>query len=104
MRTITEKKSGPVHDWRTTDDDEMGLGKTIQAIAACALLHRLGGALVRCEERYPEEGSHSVLVVVVERDAPLYVERLADIHAELFGPGKTDPLAPVQIEVVARAG
>ena len=24
--------------------DEMGLGKTIQAIAACALLHRLGKA------------------------------------------------------------
>lgn len=44
MRTITEKKSGPVHDWRTTDDDEMGLGKTIQAIAACALLHCLGKA------------------------------------------------------------
>ncbi|MGH8471338.1 MAG: DEAD/DEAH box helicase [Gammaproteobacteria bacterium] len=31
---------------------------------------RLNGALIRCEEQYPLEGSHSVLLVVVDRDPP----------------------------------
>lgn len=31
--------------------------------------HLLDGALVRCEERFPQQGAHSVLWVVVERDA-----------------------------------
>ncbi|MCL5098090.1 MAG: DEAD/DEAH box helicase [Candidatus Omnitrophica bacterium] len=64
---------------------------------------RVDGALVRCEERYPLSGSHSVLVVVVERDATQWREKLNSLHADLFGPGKTDPLAPVQLEVVDRA-
>ncbi|MCI0536355.1 MAG: SNF2-related protein [Verrucomicrobiales bacterium] len=64
---------------------------------------RINGAMVRCEERYPQTGSHSVLVVVVDRDAPALRERLAALHGELFGPGKTDPLAPTQIEVIDRA-
>ena len=33
--------------------DEMGLGKTIQAIAACALLHRLGKASSACSSSGP---------------------------------------------------
>jgi hypothetical protein len=49
--------------------------------------------MVRCEERYPQTGSHTVLVVVVDRDAPALRERLTSLHGELFGPGKTDPLA-----------
>jgi len=64
---------------------------------------RIDGAMVRCEERYPENGSHSVLVVVVERDANQYRARLDSLHAELFGQEKTDPLAPVQLEVLDRA-
>ncbi|HUC85408.1 MAG TPA: DEAD/DEAH box helicase, partial [Candidatus Acidoferrales bacterium] len=64
---------------------------------------RLKGALVRCEERYPQAGSHSVLVVVVERDAAQWVEKIKSLHGELFGAGKTDPLAPVQLEVLDRA-
>jgi len=64
---------------------------------------RTDGALLRCEERYPEAGPHSVLVVVVERDANQYRARLDTLHEELFGPGKTDPLAPVQLEVLDRA-
>jgi hypothetical protein len=63
---------------------------------------RIDGALVRCEERYPQEGPHSVLVVVVDRDAPGWSGRLAPIHTELFGPGKADPLAPVRLEVIDR--
>ena len=64
---------------------------------------RLGDALVFCEERYPSEGAHSVLVAVVELDAPLWRERLAPLHQELFGDGRADPLAPVKLEVIDRA-
>ena len=64
---------------------------------------KLDGALVRCEESYPLEGAHSVLFVVVERDAALWRERLAPLHQDLFGEGKWDPLAPVKIEVIDRA-
>ncbi|MCI0420996.1 MAG: SWF/SNF helicase family protein, partial [Acidobacteria bacterium] len=64
---------------------------------------KLGSALLRCEEHYPREGSHSVLVTVVERDAPLWQERLRGAYEELFGNGQADPLAPVQFEVIDRA-
>lgn len=64
---------------------------------------RTKGALVRCEERYPQSGPHSVIVVVVERDASQWTEKIKALHGEIFGPGKTDPLAPVQLEVVDRA-
>jgi hypothetical protein len=64
---------------------------------------RINGALVRCEERYPLSGPHSVLLVVVDREAANWRENLNTLHADLFGPGKTDPLAPVQLEVIDRA-
>ena len=64
---------------------------------------RINGALVRCEERYPQQGAHSVLYVVVERDAAQWRERLAPLHQELFGPGQADPLAPVELVVIDRA-
>ena len=62
----------------------------------------LGGLLVKCEERFPRDGAHSVLVAVVERDAAVWREKLAPLHEELFGVGKTDPLAPVRLEVIDR--
>jgi hypothetical protein len=64
---------------------------------------RLRGALVHCEERYPAEGNHSVIVAVVDRDAPLWQEALTRLHAELLGPGRSDPLSPVRLEVMDRA-
>jgi hypothetical protein len=64
---------------------------------------RIDGALVRCDETYPQSGPHSVLVVVVDRDAANWREQLDSLHSDLFGPGKTDPLAPVQLEVIDRA-
>lgn len=64
---------------------------------------RVNGALVRCEERYPQAGSHSVLMVVLDRDAAQWRETLGAMHQELFGPGKADLLAPVQLEVIDRA-
>lgn len=61
----------------------------------------LNGAFVNCEERFPKEGGHSVMYVVVERDAAQHRERLATLHSEYFGDG--DPLCPVQLEVVDRS-
>ena len=63
----------------------------------------INGALVRCEERYPNEGAHTLLLVVVDRDPPFYREKLSSLHDNLFGPGRSDPLAPVQLEVIDRA-
>ncbi len=70
---------------------------------AAAAQQRINGAMVRCEERYPNEGPHSVLYVVVERDAPQWRERLGSLHEEYFGPGQWDPLSPVRLEVIDRA-
>ncbi len=64
---------------------------------------RINGALLRCEERYPVQGPHSVLYVVVDRDAAQWRERLSELHRDFFGPDRSDPLAPVQLEVVDRA-
>lgn len=62
---------------------------------------RINGALVRCEERYPETRSHSVIMVVVERDASQWGEPLRSIHLDCFNPGGTDP--QVQLEIIDRA-
>jgi hypothetical protein len=64
---------------------------------------RVNGAIVRCEERFPAQGAHSVLLVVVEGNPAQHRTSLEDVHAELFGPGKSDPLAPVRLEVIDRA-
>jgi hypothetical protein len=64
---------------------------------------QLNGALVRVEERYPEAGSHSVLVVIVDRNPLDWREPLKTLHAQLFGRGQADPLAPVQLEILDRA-
>ncbi|MBM3836389.1 MAG: DEAD/DEAH box helicase [Verrucomicrobia bacterium] len=66
-------------------------------------LDQLNGALVRCEERYPAQGAHSVLYVVVDREAAQWREKLGALHEQFFGAGQSDPLAPVQLEVIDRA-
>ncbi|MGH8480070.1 MAG: SNF2-related protein [Gammaproteobacteria bacterium] len=63
---------------------------------------RLGAALVRCEEEYPLEGEHSVILCVVERDADRWRSELEALHREIAGPGKGDPLAPLRLEVMDR--
>jgi hypothetical protein len=64
---------------------------------------KLGDALVRCEEQYPLEGAHSVLLVVVDGDAPLWQLKLGPHHEELFAGEGSDPLSPVKLEVIDRA-
>jgi hypothetical protein len=63
----------------------------------------INGSLIRCEERYPNEGAHSVLFIVVDESPARHQSRLEGVHAELFGPGRSDPLAPVHLEVIDRA-
>lgn len=63
----------------------------------------LKDSLIRCEERFPEANAHSVLLVVVDRNPEEHREKLLPLHHELFGPGRRDPLAPVQLEVIDRA-
>ncbi len=70
---------------------------------AHAVRERINGALLRCEEQYPQEEPHPVLYVVVERDAAHCREQLGALHQEFFGPGQSDPSAPVSLEVVDRA-
>lgn len=77
---------------------------TDPAIAFAQLAReRINGALVRCEERFPLSGPHSVLVVVVDRNPADYREKLSGLHSDLFGPGKSDPLSPTQFEVIDSA-
>ncbi|HEX3628242.1 MAG TPA: DEAD/DEAH box helicase [Verrucomicrobiae bacterium] len=63
---------------------------------------RLSGMIHLCEENYPLSGTHTVLTVVVECGAAEQVEKLKSLHGELFGLGKTDPIAPVRLEVMDR--
>ncbi|MDE3065932.1 MAG: DEAD/DEAH box helicase [Verrucomicrobiota bacterium] len=84
--------------------DEGAAAKKLPADPALAFarkaVERLNGALIRCEQRYPQSGSHSVLIVVVDRNPADWREPLKNLHAEFFGRGKSDPLAPVQLEVL----
>lgn len=69
---------------------------------AQAAAEQLQGALLHCEERYPHEGAHSVLVVVVERDPAQYRETLERLRKEWLSPGNHQ-IAETQLEVIDRA-
>ncbi len=62
---------------------------------------QLGASLLTCEERFPREGAHSVLYVVVESQAALHRPRLEALHAELCA--DLESVAPVRLEVLDRA-
>ncbi|MSU57167.1 MAG: DEAD/DEAH box helicase [Pedosphaera sp.] len=62
---------------------------------------QIGASLLACEERFPREGSHSVLYVVVEGQAALHRPRLEALHAELCADLESFP--PVRLEVLDRA-
>ena len=71
-----------------------------RAFAAEAGRH-LGSSLISCEERFPREGSHSVLYVVVESQAALHRPHLEALHAELCA--DLEFVSPVRLEVLDRA-
>jgi superfamily II DNA or RNA helicase len=73
-----------------------------RALAFSAAAGRqLGGALLACEERYPREGEHTVLLLIVESSAATHRLGLEKLYAEYFA--DRDPLSPVQLEVIHRA-
>jgi hypothetical protein len=111
-----------VPDWQTSEEDAIiprpGKSKRRKKPAghaklppsadrplgfAQAVRQRADCALIRCEERYPQEGPQSVLYVVVEGDAAQWSERLNALHHDYFGPGQSDPQMPVQLVVIDRA-
>ena len=66
-----------------------------------AARRQLGAALLACEERFPRDGAHSVLYVVVEAQAALHRPRLESLHAEFCA--DLESVAPVRLEVLDRA-
>jgi hypothetical protein len=62
----------------------------------------LDASMIRCEERYPKNGSFSVLYLVVDKNVSQWREKLDSLRTEYFGPEQDDPLSPVRLEVVDR--
>ena len=63
----------------------------------------LRSQVLRCEERFPAQAAHSVVYIVVERNADEARVRLQGLQERYFGNRVGDPLAPVHCEVVDRA-
>ena len=80
----------------------LGSAKTSdRPLAFAEAAHReLGASLVSCEERFPREGAHPVLYVVVETQAALHRPRLEALCSGLCD--DLTPVAPVRIEVLDR--
>ncbi len=93
----------PTREEKSVSHTEVALPADRTRAFAAAARDRINGALIRCEERFPNEGPHSVLYVVVERDPTRWRDQLDALHEEYFGAGRYDPLAPVRLEVIDRA-
>jgi hypothetical protein len=65
--------------------------------------HLLGTQLVGCQERFPEGQTHSVLLVVVERDSSVWRERLRPAYEKLVGNRQSGPPDDIRLEVVDRS-
>jgi hypothetical protein len=63
-------------------------------------LPRLG---IPCEERFPDGASNSVLVVVVDRDAATWGERLKPAYEKLFGNRPSGSPEDLRLEVIDRS-
>lgn len=96
-------KPAPGVAGKTPADHQRRLSADPSLAFAQLARERMDGALVACEERYPEKGPHTVILAVVERDTAQMREQLAALHRDVFTKGKTDPLAPVQLQVIDRA-
>jgi hypothetical protein len=103
LAKLTQLVSSTVQEQRPTTPARPALPADRPLGFAAAVHQRINGALVRCEERYPSEGHHSVLYVVVDNAAEAHREKLHGLHEEFFGPDQVDPLAPVRLEIVDRA-
>ena len=63
----------------------------------------LGAQLITCTERFPDRQSDAVLVVVVERDAAAWRERLQPVHEKLFGEKRPTSPEDSRLEVIDRS-
>jgi helicase-like protein len=63
----------------------------------------IGTQLVACEERFPDGESSSVLVVVVDRDAATWGERLKPLYEKLFENKHPGSPENVRLEVIDRS-
>ena len=63
---------------------------------------RINGALVRCDERFPQKGLPAILLVVVERDPAAWREKLNALHSDCFASGNTNS-PPPKLEVIDRS-
>jgi hypothetical protein len=63
----------------------------------------LDAQLVACEERFPDGESNSVLVVVVERDAVTWRERLKPVYEKLLGNKRPTSPEDVRLEIIDRS-
>lgn len=107
-RVFLEKLTQLIKPERTTAPPEaLASGKVLPSDRSLGFSLRakeaIGADLVRCEERYPLDADHSVVVAVVERDAASLRARLEPLFDEYLGFGQTDPLCPVKLEVIDRA-
>ena len=63
----------------------------------------LGTQLIACEERFPEGGTNSVLVVVVERDAAVWREQLRLVYEKILANRRPDSSEYAELEVIDRS-
>ena len=63
----------------------------------------LGPQLVACEERFPDEQNQAVLLIVVERDATAWRERLQPSYEKLLGNRLSGSSEVTRLEVVDRS-
>jgi hypothetical protein len=63
----------------------------------------LGAQLIACEERFPDDQSHSILLVVVERDAGAWRERLQPGYEKLIGNRPPGSPEDMRLEVIDRS-
>jgi hypothetical protein len=63
----------------------------------------LGTQLIACTERFPNGQSDAILVVVVERDATVWRERLRAVHEKLFGSRPSASPEDMRFEVIDRS-
>jgi hypothetical protein len=63
----------------------------------------LGTQLIACEERFPEGDNNSVLVIVVDRNAAVWRERLRLVHEKILASRCPGSPEYVELEVIDRS-
>ena len=88
---IPETQKSPNEKEQLPTDRPLAFGQRLK--------ERMDDALIRCEERFPQEGDHTV-VLVVAKDAEKYRPLIEDLHEELFTGKNAEFGAPVHLEVI----